>query len=63
MRHQPLNIFNDLRDQIDTSGAIVDSQPVESITVTGQRPINYWPWIILGVLVVAALIYYGSKRK
>lgn len=52
--------------QVDTSGAIVDAgqapAPV-AITVTGQRPVNWVPWVVAGLAVVALLYLLSQQRR
>jgi hypothetical protein len=33
-----------------------------TIVVTGQRPVNWWPWLI-GAALVLALVYYLAQER
>jgi hypothetical protein len=46
--------------QIDTSGAIVSAPDIQSITVTGQRPIN---WMMIIALATLGLLIFQTLRK
>jgi hypothetical protein len=54
--------------QVDTAGAIVsapgpDVTSAGTITVVGQRPLNWVPWVIAAGLAIALLIYLAQQQR